>query len=349
MIRVLVVDDSALMRKILSQILQAEGVFDVVGTAADGEEALRCVEELRPDVVTMDIHMPYMDGHEATLRIMQEHPTPIVIISSSYDSNDVEKAMWALSSGALAAVEKPVAAGHPRYEHMVAELTRTVRLMSEIKVIRRQPTPARVAAPDASAMPRREGKARIIAIGASTGGPPVLRSLFEGLPADLGVPVVLVQHIAEGFTRGLAEWLDASCPLLVNVATSGEHLAPGRVYIAPSGSHMSIDGDRRVVLLDAPPEYGVRPSVSHLFRSVASAFKDESVGVLLSGMGRDGALELKMLRDAGAVTIAQDKETSVIHGMPGEAISLGAATYVLPPEEILRMLPTLVNPWAVLR
>jgi two-component system chemotaxis response regulator CheB len=349
MIRVLIVDDSAVMRELIARILTNEGRFEIVGTAANGDEAVRRVLELKPDVVTMDIFMPKMDGFEATRIIMESRPTPIVIVSASYDSRDVEKAMATLQAGAVAALEKPVAVSHPRHESMAAELARTVRLMSEVKVFRRPAVlqPVEIKPPVEHATS--QAKAQIIAIGASTGGPPVLKTLLSSLPKDIGVPIAIIQHMAPGFIRGFAEWLDASSPLSVSVAANGEYVLPGRVYIAPSGLHMSIDGDRRVVLFEAAPEYGVCPAVSHLFRSIANVFRNNALGILLTGMGRDGAAELKQLKERGSITIVQDEESCVIFGMPGEAVKLGAATHVLSPEKIIQILPGLVSPWAMPR
>jgi two-component system, chemotaxis family, protein-glutamate methylesterase/glutaminase len=175
---------------------------------------------------------------------------------------------------------------------------------------------------------------QVIAIGASTGGPLVLQTILAGLPKDLPVPVLIVQHMAPGFVQGFAEWLAQSSGFPVHIPTAGEYPLPGHAYVAPDGVHMGVGTGGRVILSDGDPDNGLRPSVSHLFRCVAQVFGRQAVGVLLTGMGRDGAEELKLMKDGGAVTIAQDKKSSVVHGMPGEAIRLGAATYVLSLEDI---------------
>jgi len=185
--------------------------------------------------------------------------------------------------------------------------------------------------------------ARVIAIGTSTGGPPVLQKLLAALPADLPVPVLIVQHISPGFTDGLVEWLQGTSKLPIHLASQGQRPLPGNVYLAPDGFHMSIETDGKLHLTEDPPENGHRPSVAHLFRSVTRVFGAEAVGVLLTGMGKDGAQELKFMKDAGAVTIAQDKSSSIVHGMPGEAILLDGATFVVHADRLASVLTQLMN------
>lgn len=202
---------------------------------------------------------------------------------------------------------------------------------------------AGVSSPAQSPFPSHQTHIRIVAIGASTGGPPVLQAILAGLPKNFPAPVLIVQHIAAGFTRGFVEWLGQSSNLPVHVPAHGERVLPGQAYVAPDGLHMAVDPDSRVRLRTDEPENGLRPSVACLFRSVAKAYGQSAVGVLLTGMGKDGALELKLMKDQGAVTIAQDRETAIVHGMPGEAIKLGGATYVLPPEQIRLALTSLAT------
>jgi two-component system chemotaxis response regulator CheB len=233
---------------------------------------------------------------------------------------------------------------HAEFEVGSRELLQTIKLMSEIKVVRRIPRAAREAAhfpTPATAAPGAE--IRAIAIGASTGGPPVLQRILSGLPRDLPVPLLIVQHIAAGFVRGFAEWLSGASSFPVHIASPGEVPLPGHGYTPPDGLHLGLDSGARIVLSDLPPENGLRPAVAHLFRSVAQVLGPGAAGVLLTGMGKDGAKELKMMRDRGAITIAQDEASSVVYGMPGEAIELGAAAYVLPPEGIAALLTTLVG------
>ncbi len=349
MIRVLVVEDSPTVREFLIQILCSDPAIEVVGTAETGEEALEAVERFRPDIITMDIHMPRMNGFDATRRIMETHPTPIVIVSGAADATDTAKAFRAIESGALAVLSKPTGVGHPEYQQSTAELVRTVKLMSEVKVVRRWPR-NRLAevVPEASLckgirLQTTQSQPRIVAIGASTGGPPVLQTILAALPRNFPIPVLIVQHIAAGFTRGLVEWLAQTSSLPVHVPAHGQSVLPGQVYVAPDGLHMAVGADGHIQLRSDEPDNGLRPSVACLFRSVAKAYGPSAVGVLLTGMGKDGAWELKLMKEQGAVTIAQDRETSVVHGMPGEAIRLGGATYVLPPEKIRLALASLAT------
>jgi two-component system chemotaxis response regulator CheB len=218
--------------------------------------------------------------------------------------------------------------------------------MSEVKVVRRWPrlksTPVVLPTPQMQVR-RAPAEIQVVAIGASTGGPLVLQAILSGLPKDLPVPVLIVQHMAPGFVQGFAEWLGQSSGFPVHLPTDGEYPLPGRAYVAPDGVHMGVGTGGRVILSADEPENGLRPSVSHLFRCVAQVFGRQAVGILLTGMGRDGAEELKLMKDGGAVTIAQDKESSVVHGMPGEAIRLDAATYVLSLENIAAALIGLVQ------
>jgi two-component system chemotaxis response regulator CheB len=349
MIRVLVVEDSATVRELLLHILRSDPEIEVVGIAETGEEALEAVERIRPDIITMDVHMPKMNGFDATRHIMESHPTPIVIVSGTVDMADAAKAFKAIESGALAVLQRPHGMGHPAHQKTAAELVRTVKLMSEVKVIRRWPRsrPIEIATDTSPSTEFRrqssQTQIRLVAVGASTGGPPVLQAILAALPRDFSVPVLLVQHIASGFTQGFADWLAQSSSLPVHVPVHGQPVLPGHVYVAPDGFHMAVGPQGQVHLNTDEPENGLRPSVSHLFRSVARSYGPRAVGVLLTGMGKDGAWELKLMKEQGAVTIAQDRDTSVVHGMPGEAIRIGGATYVLPAEKIRAALTSLVS------
>ncbi|MGA8428552.1 MAG: chemotaxis-specific protein-glutamate methyltransferase CheB [Candidatus Sulfotelmatobacter sp.] len=349
MIRVLVVEDSATVREFLLQILESDPAIEVVGTAATGEEAVAAVERIRPDIITMDVHMPRMNGFDATRRIMETRPTPIVMVSGAADATDTAKAFHAIECGALAVLAKPTGIGDPTHEQSTAELVRTVKLMSEVKVVRRWPRyrPSEllpVFTPAAQFhLQSVHAQVRIVAMGASTGGPPVLQTILSELPTDFPVPILIVQHIAAGFTRGFVDWLANSSSLTVQLASSGQLAVPGHVYVAPDGVHLAVGADGRLQLHSDELENGLRPSVSYLFRSVAKAYGPSAVGVLLTGMGRDGAAELRLMKDHGAITIAQDQETSVVHGMPGEAIKMGGATYILPSEKISLALTSLAT------
>lgn len=346
MIKVLVVDDSAVIREFLVYMFNGDPGITVVGTARNGEEALAAVSRLKPDILTMDIHMPKMDGLEATRRIMETQPTPIVVVSGSSTAREVASTFHAIEAGALCFVPRPKGIGDPDFERTAKELVQTVKLMAEVKVVKRWPRHGRN--PLFSPAPRAGERAaaetiRSIAIGSSTGGPMVLKTLLSGLRRNFPAPLLIVQHMSPGFVEGFVAWLEASTSFPVRLAAHGEHPRPGNAYIAPDGFHLEVVSGNRIVLNKGEPENGMRPSVSCLFRSVGRVYGKESVGVLLTGMGRDGAEELKIMKEQGAVTIAQNEETCVVYGMPGEAAALGAALYVLSPEEIAILLNQLVN------
>jgi two-component system chemotaxis response regulator CheB len=342
MIKVLIVEDSPVLRDFLTYILSSDPAIRVIGTAHDGEEAVRAVRDKKPDVVTMDLIMPKMDGFEATRIIMETTPTPIVIVSASWDPQEVEKTFRAMEAGALAAIEKPVGVNHPNYKKLAQELILTVKLMSEVKVIKRRPR-MKYGSAIPAVFPVGKinpviSELKAVAIGASTGGPLAIQEILSGLPKNFPAPILIVQHIAAGFVQGFTDWLANSSGLPVKIAAPGEYPLPGRAYVGPDDVQMGIGNDGRILLSKGEPENGLRPSISWLFRSVAEVFGKNAVGVLLTGMGKDGVQELKLMKEKGAVTIAQDRESSVVYGMPGEAVSLNAATYVLPPAKIAAFL-----------
>jgi len=349
MIKVLITEDSPVVRGFLEYVLNSDPDIQVVGTAKDGMEAVQMVAQNRPDVITMDIHMPKMDGFEATRKIMETNPVPIVICSASWDPTEVDKTFKTMEAGAVAALEKPRGFGHPDSMESVKELLQTIKVMSEVKVVRRWArfrkkleTPS-VSIPQVIHPKVAEGKIKIIAVGTSTGGPLVLQMILTGLPKNYPVPIVVVQHIAKGFLSGLAEWLEKTTGFSVRIACQGEHILPGKVYLAPDGFQMGVDKNCKIVLSEDAPENHLKPSVSYFFRSVAKVFGKSAVGVLLTGMGKDGAQELKFIRDQGGITIVQDKESAIVYGMPGEAVRLDAATYILSPEQIAEKLKSLVE------
>lgn len=333
--RVLVVDDSATQRAILVALLGDDPDLDVAGWATNGEEAVRAAARLQPDVITMDLRMPVMDGLEATRRIMQETPTPIVMVTSSASVDDRQMAFAALDAGVLAFVPKPALAAGRRGAD---ELVRTVKSMAEVKVIRRW-APERLqrrgaAAPGAPvAAPARGRPPAIVAIGASTGGPQALHEILTRLPATFPLPILVVQHIAEGFAPGLVDWLRPLCALPIQLATPGAVLDHAAIFVSPTGRHLVVRG-RVLALSDAGPVSGHRPSATVLFRAVAQEHAAAAIGVLLSGMGDDGAAGLRDLKRAGGLTIAQDEASSVVFGMPAVAIGMGVVDHVLPPAAI---------------
>jgi two-component system chemotaxis response regulator CheB len=347
MIQTLIVEDSPVVQEMLKYILSSDPEITVIGTARNGEEALDFISRKKPDVVTMDINMPKMDGYTATRRIMETCPVPIVVVSASLEPEEVNKAWRAIEAGAVAALEKPRGLGSREHSDDAEKLIQTVKLMSQVKVVRRwahvrRPQPV-VSAP-VMVRPDLTGQdLEVVAIGASTGGPPVLSTILSGLPEDFPAAVLVVQHITPGFCEGFVHWLNQLSTLEVRAAVHGERALPGRVYVAPDGFHMRIETGNTLSLTTDGPENGLRPAVSYLFRSVARVVGRKAVGVLVTGMGKDGAAELKLMRDSGALTIAQDEDSSVVHGMPGEAIRLGAAKHILSPEGICELLASLVG------
>ena len=339
-IRVLVVDDSRVVAEFLTDLLNSDERIQVVGVARDGEEAVEAAQRTKPDVITMDIHMPKVNGFDATRKIMETSPAPIVIVSGTTSTDEVALNFRAVEAGALAVLARPSNTDDPGHGTS-KQLLDTVKLMSEVKVVKRW-SRARYAAPAlvpiAAELEKLSGPLQAVAIGASTGGPQALQTLLAGLPKDFSLPVLIVQHMTPGFAEGFVEWLGDSSRFSVRVAVDGEFLLPGHAYVAPDDFQMGVRSGPRILLTADAKESGVRPSVSFLLRSVRQVFGSNVVGVLLTGMGKDGAAELGHLRDAGAITIAQDEASSVVHGMPGEAISIGAARHVLPPEAIARML-----------
>jgi two-component system, chemotaxis family, protein-glutamate methylesterase/glutaminase len=321
----------------LEWIFGNDPAFELAGIASDGIEAVDAAARLSPDVITMDIQMPRMDGLEATRRIMETKPTPIVILSGNLDAEEVASSFRAMEAGALVAIAKPRGVAHPEYEADVVNLVRIVKLMAEIKVVKRWPRVAKGEPQplwQAAAEPAQTNHL-VVAIGSSTGGPMAINTILSGLPPGFPLPVLIVQHMAPGFIQGFADWLNITSRLPVHVALQGERILPGHVYIAPDGFQMLAKHGGRISLIRSAPENGQCPSASALFRSVATVYGGKAVGIILTGMGIDGARELKLMKDRGAVTIAQDRESSVIFGMPGEAVNLDAAGYVLTPDGIV--------------
>jgi two-component system chemotaxis response regulator CheB len=345
MINVLVVEDSPVVREFLIYILSSDPEITVVATAGNGEEALNVLRTHRPDVITMDIHMPKLNGVEATRLIMETQPTPIVIVSGSQDPSEVRTTFDAIDAGALAVLSRPAGIGHPDHEATARKMIEVVKLMSEVKVVRRwarmrgvSPVPL----PVSPTLLNRVVQTRIVVMGASTGGPPALEAILSLLPKHFPVPILIVQHMTPGFMEGFVQWLKNSSNLPVHIARQGELPLPGHVYIAPDEYQMKVENRGEIVLTKDEPEHGLRPSVSCLFKSVARVYGHDTVAGLLTGMGRDGADELRLLKEKGAITFAQDKESSIVHGMAGEAIRLDAVTMVLPLEKIAAALTNLV-------
>jgi two-component system chemotaxis response regulator CheB len=340
MIRVLLVDDSPTLRHLIRSILDSDPALQVVGEARNGKEAIALCHKLDPDIVTTDIRMPEMDGYEAIRHIMAESPRPILVLTSTQSDRELGTSFKAIEAGALMILGKPH--GLPGQDPEADRLIAHVKAMADVKVVRRRWGVQKRAQAETSSTPDPTPAlcpAQIIAIGASTGGPPALHIILNQLPADLPLPVMIVQHISPGFVGGLARWLNDTTPLRVKVAEMDDGLQPGTAYLAPDGQHLLVKMRGLIGLGSSPPVDGHRPSVTALFESVALHYGSAAVGVLLTGMGSDGARGLKMMHGAGSRTLVQDEHSSVVFGMPKEAIALGAAGEVLPLEKIgLRLL-----------
>lgn len=329
MIKILLADDSFLVRAVLRDALGCVQDITVVGEAANGAEAVTMAQNLRPDLIIMDILMPVMDGLEATEAIMARCPTPILILSATYDEKDVRLAFTAIKKGALDVMGKPSGVTQENRE-FIERLTEKIRLLSRIRVIHH---PSRTSSLRPQPVQRPDGKRSILAIGASTGGPKAVMSIVRALPADFDASVLIVQHISSGFARGFAQWLNYESSMPVRLAESGHLPVRGEVLVAPNDCHMTMDGDR-LLLTDAPPVNSCKPSIDVLFSSLARGKGAQSVGVLLTGMGRDGAQGLARLQRSGSPTIVQDEKSCIVFGMPKAAISLNAADEILPLADI---------------
>lgn len=341
MIRVLIAEDSVTVRELLVAILESDPEIRVVGQAKNGAEAVELAIRLKPDLVTMDIHMPVMDGFEATKEIMVHAPTPILIVSASAGGREVELSLNAMRAGALMVVAKPDDPRSKGFDGRRDGLVAMAKAMAQVKVVRRWAHQARSAHPPPT---RRVMSApvRLVAVAASTGGPAVLQRMFADLPRDFAAPILVVQHIAAGFVTGLTEWLSASCNLRVKVAEHGEPLLRRTVCVAPDNGHLGVGPDGRVIVADAPPVNGFRPSGTYLFASAARAYGASVIAVILTGMGSDGVQGLKAVKAAGGRVLAQDEASSVVYGMPGEAVAAGVVDAVLKADEIAPRLAQLV-------
>jgi two-component system chemotaxis response regulator CheB len=327
-IRVLIVEDSKVIREFLEYIIGQDPRLEIAGSVGSAEEALRILDRVSPDVISMDIRLPGMNGFEATQRIMSERPTPVVVVSASVESEDLQITMNALQAGALTVLEKPVGTTSAEYESLAERLCTQLAIMSQVKVVRRQggarPT-QRLARRPALA----PGDYRMLGIVSSTGGPNALVHLLGGLGPNFPLPIALVQHITSSFLEGFASWLATVCPFPVEIVKDRAIPARGKVYLASRDRHLRVEHEYiRVVAGD--PVCAQRPSGTVLFESMAKTFGRQALGVLLTGMGEDGAEGLLQIRKAGGHTIAEDESTAVVYGMPGEAVRLGGACESLP-------------------
>jgi two-component system chemotaxis response regulator CheB len=345
-IRVLIVEDTAVCRELLVSILQSTPGIQVVGTARDGLEAIRLVKRLKPDLVTMDINMPNLDGFEATRQIMVEAPCPIVMISNSLEKYEGDHAFDALKAGALTVLQKPTI--HDSAE-VYATLVARIKLMAEVKVVRRWQSDAngQVRRPTAvkpvlTQNQKRKSKIQLVAMAASTGGPGALATILQQLPADFPVPILVVQHVTTGFGNAFAAWLDKHTPLKVRLGQHAGEPQAGQVLVAPDNYHMGVNSLGLITLKKATRNDQICPSADYLFHSVANVYGATAVGITLTGMGSDGAEGLQAMHKLGAHTIAQDEATCVIFGMPAAAIKLGVIEQVQPLQKIAKAVVDLI-------
>ena len=332
MIRILIADDSELTRVVLRDLLSQDLDILIAGEVSDGRSAVEQTAKLKPDLVIMDVMMPIMGGLEAVAEIMAATPTPILMLSASIDPQDSRSAFAAIKLGALDVMAKPSGIVTEAFSQIASQLIAKVKSLSRIRVIHHY----RAQRPkiEKAKVPVTNGPRRILAIGASTGGPKAVLQLLQELPKDLAAAVLIVQHIADGFAPGFADWLDRESELPVHLAAAGNELQPGQVLVAPNQLHLSVRSNR-VVLEDSPPLHNCRPAVDAMFHSLAEqGLAAETVAVLLTGMGSDGAAGLSSVHKQGAYTIAQNEESCAVFGMPKAAIDRGAATQVLPLENI---------------
>lgn len=332
MIRILIADDSELTRVVLRDLLSQDTGVEIVGEVSDGRAAVEQTARLKPDLVIMDVMMPIMGGLEAVTEIMAATPTPILMLSANTDPQDSRSAFAAIKLGALDVMAKPSGVVTEAFSQIASQLIARVKILSRIKVLHHYRTQRPLIEKATVSLPA--GPRRILAIGASTGGPKAVLQLLQDLPRDLAAAVLIVQHIADGFAPGFADWLNRESTLTVRLAEAGSKLQAGTVLIAPNRAHLTVRSNR-IVLEESPPLHNCRPAVDAMFHSLAGQqLAAETVAVLLTGMGIDGAAGLGALKEQGAYTIAQNEASSAIFGMPKAAIERGAATQVLPLENI---------------
>lgn len=353
-IKLMIVDDSKVSRDLLAYIVESDPLLKVIALAEDGEQALELLIKESPDVVITDIVMPKMDGFKLTRKIMETKPTPIIVVSGIFNREEVKKSFQAIAAGALAIIEKPKGFGDSQYIDTARFVIETIKALSEIKLESGRNFSL------LKPFPLAEGKAkdvkspylpptkktseegskalRAVGIGASIGGPQALCSILAGLPPDFPAPIFIVQHISSGFVDGLVNWLSESTSLKVKIAENGEVAQPGFVYVAPDKFHLEIGEGGLIKLTNPTNPAELPPSIGYLFRSITRVYGSECAGILLTGVGRDGAADLLAMKEKGALTLVQDEDSSVKFDMPREAIKIGAAQKILPLKEIPHVL-----------
>jgi two-component system chemotaxis response regulator CheB len=343
-INVIIVDDSKVSTKLLHAILEAEPDINILACATDGEAAVKLTKKLKPDLITMDIFMPKMNGVEATRAIMKECPTPILVISSHANDQESEFVFNALKAGAMSIIEKPKGVLDPDFIKTKRHILNSIRTLADVHVMQRHYTiiPQKLKPMSISPQPT---SAKICALGASTGGPAALQLILSALPAHFSIPIVVTQHITKGFLPGLLNWLQGSCKLKLTIAKDRQPLLPGNVYFADDNTHLTIKkSNAPMALLDnAPPIDQFRPSINALFASIAKSYPGAAIGGLLTGMGQDGAQGLLEMKEAGCTTFTQSENTCVVYGMPAVAVALHATNCSLDLGNIPQFLTTLIG------
>ncbi len=343
MIKVFLVDDSPLACKIIRKIISSAPDIQVIGEASNGKEALRIIPVLTPDVVCIDFKMPIMDGLELTKRILEIYPVPILIISISVQSYQKDNIFQLLSAGALDIIPKPRSYKEGDYQIISHDLISKIKIVSGVKVIRHKPLVAETLEIPPSGLGKIIPSSRIVAIGASTGGPQTLESILTQLPADFPLPVICIQHIDDYFLKGMVNWLSSICKMKVMIAKHGDLPQSGTIYFPPPGSYLSIDIGGKFMSFERPQSSNSLNTIDITFSSIAQYYGNTAIGIILTGMGTDGVNGLLKIAQAGGITIAQNEASSIIFGMPKEAINIGAAKHILSPPEITTRLLSLYH------
>lgn len=353
-IKVLLVEDSPIALEILQRLLSSSEEVKVVGTARNGKQALDIIQGSNPDVICVDLFMERMDGLELTRQVMAKYPRPILVVSNAVQSTDTDNIFQFLQAGAVDVFPKPATGLPSEYEKVKTALINKIKVLSGVRVFTKPlkdlQTPKVASSPAISTkqpptvdpIAALKSQFKVLAIGASTGGPSAFEKILYNLPANFPMPVICAQHISEGFLEGMVNWLDQHCALKVKIAQVGDLPQPGTIYFAPEMRHLELDPRGKFIYSEGTQARAYCPSITMLFKSITRFYGKTCIGVLLTGMGNDGAEGMKSIFDNEGLTIAQDESTSIIFGMPKEAIDLGAARYVLPIQDIAPFLLTQV-------
>ncbi|MEA3354618.1 MAG: chemotaxis-specific protein-glutamate methyltransferase CheB [Campylobacterota bacterium] len=345
-IKVLLVEDTAVQRELITYILEKDSQISIMGSATDGLEAIKILDDKKPDIILMDINMPNLNGYEASKIILKKYAIPIILMSATWRLEDVKKTVKSMELGIVMAINKPPGVADPLFEVAADNLINTVKLVSEIKVVRRNKRDKKEKGSLISKNIFGNGylnEYKVVVIGSSAGGPPALQKIICGLPPSFPFPVLVVQHMSIGFSETFADWLNSISNLNVSIANNQEKAKGGCVYIAPDNNDMLIDNCGNIKLIPKDKKEFNQPTVTALFDSALKSYQKDTIAIILSGMGKDGVDKMKELKDAGALTIVQDKESSIVFGMPGAAIKNGASVHELNPEKIVELLITIAD------